>query len=67
MKKLLFLIFVLFFVLACAQEKKQAMNTQYPEISANNFEQRLSHAVEYYDKEPMYYMRINKINCLVEV
>jgi len=67
MKKRLFLIFVLFFVLACAQEKKQAINTQYPEISANNFEQKLLNAVKHYDKEPMYYVRINKINCLIEV
>lgn len=60
------------FVFACGQEKKQSinidtMNTQYPEINATNFEQRLSNAVKHYDKEPIFYMRINKINCLVEV
>ena len=60
------------FVFACGQEKKQSINTkimniQYPEINANNFEQRISNAVNHYEKEPMYYMRINKINCLVEI
>jgi hypothetical protein len=72
MKKLFFLIVVFVFVFACGQEKKQSinintMNTQYPEINSNNFEQRLSNTVKHYDKEPMYYMRINKINCLIEV
>jgi len=70
MKKLFF--FIVVFVFACGQEKKQSINTkimniQYPEINATNFEQRLSNAVKYYEKEPIYYMRINKINCLVEV
>jgi hypothetical protein len=72
MKKLIatFSLAVLF--TACGQEKRQSinintMNTNYPEINANNFEQRLSNAVKHYEKEPMYYMRINKINCLVEI
>jgi len=44
MKKLFFLIGILVFVFACGQEKKQSvnkntMNTQYPKINANNFEQ----------------------------
>ena len=60
------------FVFACGQEKKESINTkimniQYPDINASNFEQRLSNAVKHYEKEPMYYMRINKINCLVEI
>jgi len=67
MKKIFFLIGLLVFVFACGQEKKQTMNTQYPEINSNNFEQKLLNAVKQYDKEPMYYMRINKINCLIEV
>ncbi|WP_134148446.1 hypothetical protein [Flavobacterium sp. 270] len=43
------------------------MNTQYSEINANNFEQRLLNAAKHYEKEPIYYLRINKINCLIEI
>ncbi|TDW50124.1 hypothetical protein EV144_102559 [Flavobacterium sp. 270] len=63
------LMFVTLFT-ACGQEKKKninAMKTQYPDITATNFEQRLSNAVKHYEIEPMYYMRINKINCLLEI
>ena len=72
MKKLFFLIGILVFVFACGQEKKHiintnVINTNYPDINAQNIEQRLSNAVKHYDKEPMYYMRINKMNCLVEI
>ncbi|MEA9413738.1 hypothetical protein [Flavobacterium sp. PL02] len=72
MRKLLVLFGILTVVFACGQEKKQPinakiMNIQYPEINANNFEQKLVESVKRYVKEPMYYMRINKSNCVVEV
>ena len=72
MKKLFFLIWVFVFVFACGQEKKQKpntkiMNIQYPEVNANNFEQKLSNSVKHYEKEPIYYMRINKMNCILEI
>ncbi|WP_165829006.1 hypothetical protein [Flavobacterium sp. HTF] len=57
---------------ACGKENKKPINTkimniQYPEVNATNFEQKLSNAVKHYEKEPMYFMRVNKINCLVEI
>jgi hypothetical protein len=71
MRKLLVLFGILTVVFACGQEKQpintKIMNIQYPEINANNFEQKLAASVKHYEKEPMYYMRINKSNCVVEV
>ncbi|MDQ8011029.1 MAG: hypothetical protein REI96_01170 [Flavobacterium nitrogenifigens] len=72
MKKLITTCCLALLFSACGQENKKTinkkiMNIQYPEINASNFEQRLLNAVKYYEKEPMYYMRINKINCLVEI
>lgn len=72
MKKTFLLYGILMFVFACGQEKKQSininpMNTQYPDVNATNFEQRLSNALKHYEKEPLYYMRINKMNCVVEI
>ncbi|PBI88907.1 hypothetical protein BSF41_22750 [Flavobacterium sp. ACN2] len=72
MKKLIITFSLAILFTACGQEKKQSininnMNTNYPDINAKNFEQRLSNAVKHFEKEPMYYMRINKINCLVEI
>ncbi|WP_409417821.1 hypothetical protein [Flavobacterium sp. PS2] len=72
MKKTFLTLMLATLVIACGQEKKQPINTkimniQYPEINANNFEQKLAASVKHYEKEPMYYMRINKSNCVVEV
>jgi len=72
MKKIFITLTIAVLFTACGQKKKQSinintMNTQYPEVNANNFKQRLENSIKYYEKEPIYYMRINKINCLVEV
>jgi hypothetical protein len=71
MKKIVTTLMLATLIIACGQEKKQInakiMNIQYPEINANNFEQKLVESVKRYEKEPMYYMRINKSNCVVEV
>jgi hypothetical protein len=72
MKNLLLTLTVTVLFTACGQENKKTintkiMNTQYPEINANNFEQRLSNAVKHYENEPLYYLRINKINCVIEI
>ena len=72
MKKIIATLMFTVLFTACGQEKKNTiktkiMNIQYPDVNANNFEQRISNAVKHYEKEPMYYMRINKINCLVEI
>ncbi|TDW50127.1 hypothetical protein EV144_102562 [Flavobacterium sp. 270] len=61
------------FISSCGQEKKQSepisikINTAYPEVNAKNFEQKLLESVKHYEKEPIYYLRINKINCLIEI
>ena len=72
MKKLLFLIGFLVFVFACGQEKKQSinkntMNTKYPNVDASNFVSEITKKMKRYEKEPMYYIRVNKINCVVEI
>ena len=72
MKKIIAILTLATLFTACGQEKKNTiktltMNIQYPEINAKNFEQRLLNSVKRYDKEPLYFIRINKINCLVEV
>ncbi|MBF7092009.1 hypothetical protein IUY40_10710 [Flavobacterium sp. ALJ2] len=71
MKKSFLTLMLATLFVACGQEKKpintKIMNIQYPEINANNFEQKLVESVKRYEKEPLYYMRINKSNCVVEV
>ncbi|MEA9413736.1 hypothetical protein [Flavobacterium sp. PL02] len=71
MKKIVTTLMLATLLVACGQEKQpintKIMNIQYPEINANNFEQKLAASVKHYEKEPMYYMRINKSNCVVEV
>lgn len=60
-------------MLCCAQNNKEInfndkkMNTKYPNIDASNFVSEITKKIIRYEKEPMYYMRINKINCLVEI
>ncbi|NQX38109.1 hypothetical protein SAMN05421820_101116 [Pedobacter steynii] len=71
-KRTLVILTLVNLFVACGQEKKQStntkiMNTQYPEINANNFEQKIFESVKHYPKEPLYYMRINKSNCVLEV
>jgi hypothetical protein len=72
MKKILVTLILSTLFVACGQEKKEStnnkiMNTQYPDINAANFEQKLLESVKHFEQEPMYYMRINKSNCLLEV
>lgn len=60
------------FVFACGQEKKQSniikqINTEFPEINAVNFEQKLLESIQHYEEEPLYFMRIGKSNCIIEV
>lgn len=72
MKKLITII-ICFSMLCCAQNKKEInfndkkMNTKYPKVDASNFVSEITKKIIRYEKEPMYYMRINKINCLVEI
>jgi hypothetical protein len=72
MMKVRFALFgVLMLILACGPERKsidtKVVNIQYPEINAANFEQKLLANVKHYANEPMYYMRINKSNCVLEI
>lgn len=72
MSKFLIVIALAIFFNSCGQEKKESinkktMNTQYPEINAENFEQKIANSIKHFEKEPNYYMRINKINCVVEI
>ncbi|MBP2617814.1 hypothetical protein [Chryseobacterium jejuense] len=82
MKKTL-LIILGFSLYACGQENKQKNNNeiqssismnvnQYiPEesknVNENNYTSKVLESIKHYDKEPVYYLRINKQNCLIEV
>ncbi|MFC6269810.1 hypothetical protein [Frigoriflavimonas asaccharolytica] len=79
-KKILLLIMVAISLLGCSQDKNQNQNQnrkgmnidQYiPEesktIDRNNYAEKVLESIKHYDSEPIYYYRINKQNCLIEV
>lgn len=43
------------------------LSPEAKEINVGNFVSKLNSQIKHYDSEPMYYFRINKQNCLVEV
>lgn len=56
------------------QESKQRttmqnvhINPKYNDITATNFKEKILESVKHYPNEPMYYMRIGKANCVIEV
>ena len=59
----------------CGQEKKSAITSdgekisiiQNPDINSQNFVAKLTEKVKHYPKEPIYYMRLAKANCVIEV
>jgi len=74
MKKLSLLLCVIM-LQACAQDKKKTtkeknkpieknMNTT---ITASNFVDQMVNQTTHFNNQPMYYLRINKVNCLYEV
>ena len=75
MKKSLILFFAIIIVFACVQEKKSAIISdkekisimQNPDINAQNFVSKLTEKVKHYPKEPIYYIRLGKENCVIEV
>ncbi|MFD2908235.1 hypothetical protein ACFSX9_05755 [Flavobacterium ardleyense] len=75
MKKSLTLFFAISILFACGQEKKSAITSdkeklfiiQNPDINSKNFVLKLLEKVKHYHKEPIYYMRIGKANCVIEV
>ena len=64
-------------ITACKQEKKENIkieklqekitNMQNPDINSKNFVSKLTEKVKHYSKEPIYYMRLSKANCVIEV
>ena len=50
---------------ACGQKIKN--NTIEDKISANNIVEKIASQVKHYQQEPMYFLRVNKINCVYEV
>lgn len=80
MKKLFYFLVLGFAFLACSQEKKVEPKKQeisydinkyiFPEakdVTAENFENKLISNVIHYDNEPVYYFRVHKENCLIEI
>jgi len=71
MNNIILTLAIAFSLQGCSQEKKEinknAMNTKYPKINSNNIEQKLFESVQNYPTEPMYYMRLAKSNCVIEV
>lgn len=79
MKKFYFLFLGIAF-LACSQEKKVETKKQeisydinkyiFPEtknITEKNFVEKINTQIKHFDSEPIYYFRINKQNCIIEV
>lgn len=70
-----------FSIMSCSQTNKQSItNNQQPmydinqyvfpeakDITEKNYVDKVVSNIKHYDKEPIYYLRINKQNCLIEV
>ena len=70
--KLVFLTVGFCTLLACAQQPKDAkattaLPTAIEEINSENMVAAISAKVKRYDEEPLYYLRIGKENCIIEV
>ena len=65
-KKLFFYTWFLVFWMSCAQNtKKDTKMTQ--EFNLDTYVDSIAAQVKHYPKEPMYYLRINQLNCIYEV
>lgn len=82
MKKVIFILALALSITSCGQNKKQqsTINSQQstydinqyisPEakdITKSNFVEKLKAQIKHYANEPVYYFRINKQNCLIEI
>ena len=82
MNKIIIIILATIFLLACNGEiKKKTLNAnlqttveenlqtnpKYHNITATNFKEKILENVKHYPKEPIYYMRLGKANCVIEV
>ena len=75
--KNLIITFSMFSLFACKQEVNQKTATeksskkinimQNPDINSKNFVSKIFEKVKHYPKEPIYYIRIGKANCVIEV
>ncbi|WP_445456846.1 hypothetical protein [Flavobacterium sp. HNIBRBA15423] len=71
------ILFSLLGLIACKQENKEKVTLedtlekinimQNPDINNQNFVSKLTKNVKHYPKEPIYYMRLGKSNCVIEV
>ena len=76
MKNLIITLSIISF-LSCKQEKtknlqlensqKKIINMQNSDINSKNFVSKLTEKVKHYPKEPIYYMRLGKANCVIQV
>lgn len=82
MRKFLYILFCSFWVLGCSQKKENPVTKNqhdkimydinqyiFPEakdITEANYIEKLNAQIKHYNTEPIYYMRINKQNCLIE-
>ena len=79
MKRLLLALFTSVNLISCSQEQsknienKNAMNVEqyiFPEaknITESNYVEKLNSQIKHFNEEPIYYLRTNKQNCLIEV
>jgi len=72
MKNTIFFILITLTFSSCAQNKKSYNINQYlhpesKEITENNFAEKLKNTIKHYPEEPIYYLRISKRMCFIEV
>jgi hypothetical protein len=81
MRKIIYIIIMSISFIGCGQEKNQQstnnskimydINQYIPEeskhITSENYAEKVLESIKHYDSEPIYYYRINKQNCLIEV
>ena len=81
MRKLLLILCLGFFSFGCSQKEKTLVGKDmkltynindyiYPEaknITESNYVEKLNSQIKHFNEEPIYYLRTNKQNCLIEV
>ena len=81
MRKLLLILCLGFFSFGCSQKEKTLVGKDmkltynindyiFPEakdITTSNFVEKLNSEIKHFDAEPIYYFRINKQNCIIEI
>ncbi|WP_259367356.1 hypothetical protein [Cellulophaga baltica] len=72
LNKLVLLTVGFFTLLGCAQQPKDAkattaLPTAIEEINSENIVAAITAKIKHFDEEPLYYLRIGKENCIIEV